>query len=111
MAKRTILMLLSVCICVLGSTAVATASEESRVSFDPDLLLAGAPLSPAGVSPECTSDINCSDGQYCNGEEACGAGFCQPGPGDPCDASETRDETSDTRLPCTTDAECDHGTS
>jgi len=30
-------------------------------------------------SAECTTNLDCDDGSYCNGDEACEAGECQPG--------------------------------
>ncbi|MCA9602618.1 MAG: putative metal-binding motif-containing protein, partial [Myxococcales bacterium] len=38
----------------------------------------------AGPAP-CTSDAECDDGRYCNGEETCDAGFCADGAKVVCD--------------------------
>ena len=53
----------------------------------------------------CVTDIDCSDGIYCNGPEVCSAGLCSFGI-TPCPSSGC-DETADTCLECLFDSECD----
>jgi len=66
---------------------------------------------------ECMLDADCNDGVFCNGEEICAEGTCQPGsmacPGDGlfCNGEESCDEISKTCLssgnPCTEEERCD----
>lgn len=39
----------------------------------------GAYLQVTGVTPQCTSDEQCSDGLYCTGTEVCLSGTCRAG--------------------------------
>ncbi|MBX3394477.1 MAG: VCBS repeat-containing protein [Phycisphaerae bacterium] len=61
------------------------------------------------LCPEpCTTNEQCDDGLFCNGEEICGGdGFCQPGetpcPGQACD------ENQDICVQCVSDAACSDG--
>jgi hypothetical protein len=76
------------------------------------VFLLGAGAAQAQIIP-CTNDIECDDGFFCNGVEECGVrGECDTGPGDPCGATETCSEmtqTCDGSTGCTNDIECDDG--
>jgi len=52
-------------------------------------------------------DPTCDDGLFCNGEEDCNVGACEPG-ASPCDVGEVCDEVADEcYAACTADAGCD----
>ncbi len=46
------------------------------------------------LPPDCVTNVDCSDGMFCNGSEACVGGTCMPG-ANPCSAGETCDEAID----------------
>jgi len=67
------------------------------------------------IQTGCTSDADCDDGAFCNGDETCdlATGECQAGTA-PCDSNtQTCDDVNDQCVPiqtgCTSDAECDNG--
>ena len=55
-----------------------------------------------GGGPDCESDAMCDDGIFCNGQEVCIAGACQPGPVLECDDGVdcTIDRCSEMRRAC-----------
>jgi carboxypeptidase T len=55
----------------------------------------------------CETDPECDDGLFCNGEETCVSGTCQPG-SDPC-LGQLCDETGDVCVDCLVDGNCDDG--
>jgi hypothetical protein len=70
-----------------------TSSTSLKPWLDPDGTgtLTVDTLSPAATT--CTSDVECDDGLFCNGMEACVEGYCRssdPCPGASCD--EVNDE-------------------
>ena len=59
----------------------------------------------------CTTNADCDDGVFCNGEETCLSGECVDGT-DPCEADETCDENADVcdaSAECEINADCDDG--
>jgi len=67
----------------------------ATVFFDTD----DAPL-------DCESDLDCDDGEFCNGEEECDDGQCEPGD-EPCDGP--CDEENKRCNECESDLDCDDG--
>jgi len=70
-----------------------------------------------GANDDCPVDAfvadgtSCEDGVYCNGEEACLAGSCQIGPGDPCigEAMPVCSESGNECIECLVDEDCTTG--
>ncbi len=71
---------------------------------DPEAVDDAGDAADAAPEPECTSDDECSDGLFCNGEEACLEGVCVDGDPLRCD-----DEDFCTEDICVEDDQrCDH---
>jgi hypothetical protein len=67
-------------------------------------------LATGTALPECFEDVECDDGSFCTGVEACVAGACVAAAGDPCSAALLLcDEASDACVECLVDADCDDG--
>jgi subtilisin family serine protease len=69
----------------------------------------------SSLATDCTADAECDDAMFCNGNETCVAGNCQPGTPPDCDdgivcTTDTCDETSGTCLNTPSGTEtCDDG--
>ncbi len=68
----------------------------------------------AGGGPECTVDLDCSDGLFCNGAETCNAGSCQAGTAPNCDdgvscTDDSCNEGTDSCDNTANDGNCDNG--
>jgi len=64
------------------------------------------------VPPPCTSDLDCDDGLFCNGDETCntGTGVCEAGTPVSCSSPTPYcDETLETCVECLTSAQCSDG--
>ena len=62
-----------------------------------------------GDAGGCAADVDCDDGQWCNGSEGCIVGQCIPG-WDACSVGQVCDEDQDDcYAPCTADEDCDDG--
>lgn len=63
-----------------------------------------------GGGPDCVTDADCDDGQFCNGQETCSEqGRCVQGEA-PCEASEDCNEDADRcEVPCAEDTNCSDG--
>ncbi len=64
----------------------------------------GCPMPP---TTPCTTDADCDDGLFCNGEETCVNSVCQPGT-NPCEEDQICDEENDVCVTegCQTDDDC-----
>lgn len=69
--------------------------------------IATSPNCDDGGNGGCTSDTECNDGLYCNGDETCNAGVCEAG-SVPCGQGETCDDVNNV-CTCTIDEDCDDG--
>lgn len=80
-------------------------------SFDTSQNPPVAMLTIAHGTSGCADDADCSDGLYCTGIESCVSGTCVEGPGDPCVAPATCNESTDTcdAPECTVDDDCSDG--
>lgn len=58
-------------------TVTATAISWDGVQTATDSC--GVQFSEGSGRPECTTDADCDDGLFCNGEEVCVGGHCSPG--------------------------------
>ncbi|MCG3137652.1 MAG: hypothetical protein HJJLKODD_01501 [Phycisphaerae bacterium] len=58
--------------------------------------------------PECTTNAQCDDSQFCNGVETCAAGVCQVATA-ACTEDEICDEAANRCLQCQSSADCDDG--
>lgn len=68
----------------------------------------GAWRSPLARPPSCFFDDDCDDNLFCNGDESCVGGQCEPGT-PPCQAPLTCSESLDECVSCVADADCDDG--
>lgn len=50
--------------------------------------------------------VECDDGVFCNGPDACAGGACVPGASDPCPGMSVCDEAADACTGCSVDADC-----
>ena len=63
---------------------------------------------PIDPPEQCTSDLDCDDGNFCNGPETCVDSACLAGM-DPCPA-QMCDEAGEACVDCLADSDCDDGT-
>ena len=76
------------------------------------LILTGTACPPTPPVCTCTTDADCGDNLFCNGQETCDGCNCVAGT-NPCAEGETCDEESDECIPpvvgCASDADCAEG--
>jgi len=80
-----------------------TASDDTTVTVAP-AASGGGGAGGSATQPQCQGDADCSDGQFCNGVEACVGGACLAGAA-PCPAA-LCDETTDQCADCVTNDDC-----
>lgn len=67
------------------------------------------PIHPSPESRRCSVDLDCDDGHFCNGDEACTDGVCRDG-ADPCRGNTPICiEYNTSCTGCVVDADCDDG--
>ena len=77
--------------CVLSassviSVAVVESSKKHRIVETSELIFGSPPAFAVTIGTSCTTDAECDDGVFCNGEEVCGAGgVCEAGTVPECD--------------------------
>ena len=97
----------------------ATTSVTQNLTFSSStatrMAVSAVVLKSAGVSvPECSADLECDDGQFCNGLELCIAGACQAGAAIDCNDGigctiDSCNEATDACDNLADDAACDDG--
>lgn len=101
----------------LLALSAGAAVLDGSFSSNVDWAVVGVVIAAGGGGPPpsgCASDAECSDGQFCNGEELCDAGTCVAGTAPSCDDGidctiDACNETTDGCEAAPNDATCDDG--
>eukprot|EP00579_Thalassiosira_antarctica_P009866 CAMPEP_0201916614 /NCGR_PEP_ID=MMETSP0903-20130614/6206_1 /ASSEMBLY_ACC=CAM_ASM_000552 /TAXON_ID=420261 /ORGANISM="Thalassiosira antarctica, Strain CCMP982" /LENGTH=1007 /DNA_ID=CAMNT_0048452479 /DNA_START=32 /DNA_END=3051 /DNA_ORIENTATION=+ len=93
-----------------GAAVNFNLAGEYAYSFHNSLMFTGKVTYTADLTTQCTSDGDCDDGSFCNGQETCNLGTCESGTAPTCTApNDTCSDALGACVSCLSEVDCADG--